>query len=162
MVGVGQELNGDDAAGVLAARILSQRQRAGSSDAHRPVPVSLLVIEAAHAPENCLGAIRRFSPDLVILVDAAEMGDPPGAIRWLDWQDAGSLGIFTHTLALSLMAKYLVAELACDIGVIGIQPCDTSLGAPVSAVVRRAARTVAHGLAASLLSTAGVGAQTPR
>ncbi len=162
VVGVGQELNGDDAAGVRVAQALLKRQRAGSSDAPRPVPFSLLVVEAAHAPENCLGAIRRFSPDLVILVDAAEMGDPPGTIRWLDWRNTASFGTSTHTLSLSMMATYLVDELACDIGVIGIQPCNTSLGAPVSAVVRRAVRIVAHGLAAFLLPQAGVGAHTPR
>lgn len=151
VVGVGQELNGDDAAGVLAARILSQRQRAGSSDAHRPVPVSPLVIEAAHAPENCLGAVLRFAPNLVILVDAADMGDPPGTIRWLDWRDAAGLGVSTHTLSLSMMAKYLKAELGCDIGLIGIQAGDTSLGAPVSSAVRRAIRSVTQGLTELLL-----------
>ena len=156
---MGQELNGDDAAGVLAARALSKRQRAGSSDARRTVPFSLLVIEAAHAPENCLGAIRRFAPDLVILVDAAEMGDPPGTIRWLDWRDAGSLGTSTHTLSLHMMAKYLAAELTCGIGVIGIQPHDTSLGAPVSPAVRRAIRAVAQGFAAFLMPS--VPGETP-
>lgn len=162
VVGVGQELNGDDAAGVLAARALRQRQRAGSSDAHRPALFSLLVIEAAQAPENCTGSIRRFAPDLVILVDAAEMGDPPGTVRWLDWRDAGSLGASTHTLSLSMMARYLVGELACDIGVIGIQPLDTSLGAPVSPAVRRAARTVAQELAAMLLPRAMSDVEAPR
>ena len=162
VVGVGQELNGDDAAGVLAARALSQRQRAGSSDAHRPVPVSLLVIEAAHAPENCTGAIRRFAPDLVILVDAADMGDPPGTVRWLDWRDAAGLGASTHTLSLYMMARYLATDLACDVGLIGIQPQDTSLGVPVSSAVRRAARAAAQGLAALLLPRASSEARSPR
>jgi hydrogenase 3 maturation protease len=151
VVGIGQELNGDDAAGVRVARALLKRQRAGRSDAPRPAPFSLLVVEAAHAPENCIGAIRRFSPDLVILVDAAEMGDPPGTIRWLDWRDAGSLGVSTHTLSLNMMAEYLAADLACDIGVIGIQANDTSLGAPVSPAVRRAVASICRGLIALVL-----------
>jgi hydrogenase 3 maturation protease len=151
VVGVGQELNGDDAAGVLVAQALLRQQRAGSSDAPRPVPFTLLVVEAAHAPENCTGAIRRFAPDIVILVDAAEMGDPPGTVRWLDWRDTSGLGASTHTLSLYLMAKYLAADLACDIGLIGIQPQDTSLGAAVSSVVRRAIRSVTQGLTKLLL-----------
>jgi hydrogenase 3 maturation protease len=162
VVGVGQELNGDDAAGVRVAQALLKRQRAGSSNAPRPVPFSLLVVEAAHAPENCLGAIRRFAPDLVILVDAAEMGDPPGTVRWLDWRDTGSFGTSTHTLSLSMMASYLVAELGCEIGLIGIQAGDTSLGAPMSAAVRQAARTVAHGLAVLLLPAVRSDAHAPR
>jgi len=151
VVGVGQELNGDDAAGVLVARSLAKRQWAVSSDARRPVSISLHVIEAAHAPENCTGAIRRFAPDLVLLVDAAEMGDPPGTIRCLDWREAGGLDASTHTLSLYMMAKYLAAEIACDVGVIAIQIQDTSLGARVSLPVRRAIQSVCRGLTALLL-----------
>jgi len=162
VVGVGQELNGDDAAGVRVAQALLKRQRAGSSDALRPVPFSLLVVEAAHAPENCLGAIQRFSPDLVILVDAAEMGDPPGTIRWLDWRAAAGVGASTHRLSLSMMATYLTTDLGCEIGLIGIQAGDTSLGAPVSTAVRRASRAVAHGLASLLLPGAASDTQSPR
>jgi hydrogenase 3 maturation protease len=151
VVGVGQELNGDDAAGVLVARSLAKRQRAVSSDARRPVPISLHVIEAAHAPENCTGVIRRIGPDFVILVDAADMGDPAGTVRWLDWRDADGLTTSTHTLQPSMVARYLATELACDVALIGVQAQDTSLGAPVSVAVRRAVRTVAQGLAGLLL-----------
>jgi hydrogenase 3 maturation protease len=152
VVGVGQELNGDDAAGVKVAQALLKRQRAGSSDAPRPAPFSLLVVEAAHAPENCTGAIRRFAPDLVILVDAAEMGDPPGTVRWLDWREAVGLNTSTHTLPPSMVARYLATELSCEVALVGIQVYDTALGAPVSPAVRRAIRAVAHGLATLLLA----------
>ncbi len=151
VVGIGQELNGDDAAGVRVARALLKRQRAGSSNAPRPAPLSLLVVEAAHAPENCTGAIRRFAPDLVLVVDAAEMGDPPGTIRWLDWREAAGLDASTHTLSASMLARYLIAELSCEVGVIGIQAQDTSFGAPVSPPVRRAIGSVCRVLTALLL-----------
>jgi len=151
VVGIGQTLNGDDAAGALVAQALLKRQRAGRSDAPRPVPFSLFVIEAAHAPENCTGAVRRFAPDLVILVDAAEMGDPPGTVRWLDWRDTSGLGASTHSLPPSMVARYLAAELSCQVALIGIQVQDTSLGARVSPPVRRAIRTVSEGLKIFLL-----------
>ncbi len=156
VVGIGQELNGDDAAGMAVARALSKKQRAGSSDALRPVPFSLLVVEAAHAPENCTGVIRRFTPDLVILVDAAAMGDAPGTVRWLSWQDTEGLAGSTHTLSPFVLARYLADELSCDVGLIGIQPQDVSFGAPVSAPVRRGIRSVVRGLA-SLLFSPGAG-----
>jgi hydrogenase 3 maturation protease len=149
-MGVGQELNGDDAAGVLVARRLAKRQRAGGS-APRPVSISLLVVEGAHAPENCTGAIRRFAPDLVLLVDAAEMEDPPGTIRWLDWREAVGLDASTHSLPASLVARYLVGELSCEVALIGIQVQDTSLGAGISPPVRRAIRSVSWGLTMLLL-----------
>ena len=151
VVGVGQEINGDDAAGVKVAQALVNRQWAGSSDAPRPAPFSLLVVEAAHAPENCTGAIRRFAPDFVILVDAAEMGDPPGTVRWLDWRAAAGLNTSTHTLPPSMVARYLAAELSCEVALIGIQVQDTSLGAGISPAVRRAIRSVSRGLTMLLL-----------
>ena len=152
-MGVGQELNGDDAAGVLVARNLEKRQRAGGS-APRSVSISLLVVEGAHAPENSTGAIRRFAPDLVLLIDAAEMGDHPGTIRWLDWQEAVGLDSSTHSLPPSMVARYLAAELSCEVALIGIQVQDTSLGVRISPPVRRAIRTVAQSLAALLLAPA--------
>jgi hydrogenase maturation protease len=162
VVGVGQELNGDDAAGVKVAQALSKKQRAGSSDAHRPVPFALLVVEAAHAPENCTGLIRRFVPDLVVLVDAAEMGDAPGTVRWLPWQETSELGASTHTLSPAMLARYLATELTCAVALIGIQRQDTRLGAPVSPPVRRAVRAVVRELAALLLASQGVHRSTPR
>ena len=150
VVGVGQELNGDDAAGVLVARRLAKRQRAGGNDP-RPVSISLLVVEGAHAPENCTGTLRGFAPDLVLLVDAAEMGDPPGTIRWLDWHEAIGRDASTHSLPASMVARYLVGELSCEVALIGIQVQDTAFGGPISPPVRRAIRSVSRGLAVLLL-----------
>ncbi len=152
VVGVGQALNGDDAAGVKVARGLLRRQRAGSSNTPRPVPLSLLTIEAGPAPENVTGAIRRFTPDLIVLVDAADMGQPPGTVRWLDWQDTTGLSGVTHALPPYMVAGYLATELACEVGLIGIQLQDNALGAPLSPPVRRAVRRVTEGLAALLLA----------
>ena len=42
---------------------------------------SFLCLSAGAAPENCTGLLRRFRPDLVLLVDAAEMGEAAGAVR---------------------------------------------------------------------------------
>ncbi len=49
-------------------------------------------------PENCTGAVLRFAPDLVVLVDAAEMGEAPATIRWLDWQETTGLSASPPTL----------------------------------------------------------------
>ena len=113
------------------------------------------MVEGAHAPESSTGAIRRFAPDLVLLVDAAEMGDPPGTIRWLDWQEAVGLEASTHSLPPSMVARYLAAELSCEVALIGIQVQDTALGAPVSPPVRRAIRSVSRGLTLLLLDEGG-------
>ena len=158
MVGIGNEFYGDDAAGIRVARSLERKQRAGRSHAPRPIPVSLQVIDAGLAPENVTGAVRRFAPDLVILVDAALMGEPAGAVRWLDWQETTGLSAATHALPPYMVARYLASELSCEVALIGIQPHASDFGSPLSLPVRRAVRRVCEGLIALLLS----GESSPR
>jgi hydrogenase 3 maturation protease len=138
LVGIGHELHGDDAVGVALARMLKMRV---------PERGGLLVVEAGPMPENSSGTLRRFGPDLVLLVDAAQMGAEPGTVRWLAWQIAGGNGVSTHTLPLTLFARYLTAELGCEVALIGIQPADLAFGAALSPAVREAAEATAEALA---------------
>ena len=139
VVGIGHELRGDDAAGVLIARSL-QRRPEYQAGGH------LLAIDAGMAPENVAGTLRRFGPDLVLLVDAAQMGAAPGAIVWLAWQDAEGISASTHSFPVSLLAGYLVDELGCAVGLLGIQPADTALDAPLSPPMRQAVDAVVQEL----------------
>lgn len=127
VVGIGHELRGDDAAGVAVARRLQPL-------AHE----RLLVVEGGHAPENQTGAIRRFSPDLVLLVDAAQMNETPGTVRWLGWEESVGLSASTHTLPPSILAHYLVHEIGCEVVLVGIQPGQTALERPLSPEVQGA------------------------
>jgi hydrogenase 3 maturation protease len=141
VVGIGHELRGDDAAGIGVARAL-QSLAAGHD--------RLLVIEAGPAPENCTGLLRRFGPDLVLLVDAAQMYEAAGTVHWLPWQDTAGLSASTHTLPPYILAGYLSAELGCEVALLGIQPTDTSVCAPLSPAVREAVDTVVQALAEAL------------
>lgn len=122
IVGIGNDLNGDDAAGVLVARALK-----GQADQKRLANDQgaidrLLIIDAGPAPESFTGTLRRFQPDLVILVDAAELGEPAGTIRLFDWQAAQGMSGSTHTLPPSMLAKFLIKDTGCEVLLIGIQP----------------------------------------
>lgn len=141
VVGIGHELRGDDAAGVAVARLLNQW-------VHSP---SLLVIEAGAAPENCCGLLFRFRPDLVLFVDAAQMGAEPGTVRWLTWDligsdDAAGFNVSTHTLPLPILANYLTVELGCPVALLGIQPADITMGDSLSPVVALAVEATARAL----------------
>jgi hydrogenase maturation protease HycI len=127
ILGIGNELNGDDAAGVLAARAL---RPAGNHD--------LLVIEAGPAPENFTGTLRRFQPDVVLLVDAAELGEPPGSVAWVSWTAAGGWSGSTHTLPPTVLARFLVEELGCQVILVGIQPARLDFDAGLSEPVQNA------------------------
>lgn len=131
LMGIGHELRGDDAAGLLVARAL----RPYAND-------HFLVVEAGHAPENYTAPVRRFAPDLVLLVDAAELGELPGTIRWLEWTETTGISASTHTMPLYLLGRYLATEANCVVGLIGIQAADTGLNAPLSAEVEKAVAAV--------------------
>lgn len=113
---------------------------------------NLLLIEAAHAPENCTGQVRCFAPDLVLLVDAAQMEEPPGTIRWLDWRCCDGLSASTHTMPLSLLGEYFTAVLHCEVALIGIQPASLELGEMLSPEATAAAGQVVETLAGIFLA----------
>jgi hydrogenase 3 maturation protease len=142
VVGIGHELRGDDAAGVMVARKL-QSKLSGLGD--------FLVVDGGHAPENYTGVLRRFAPDLVILVDSAQMDEPAGTVRWLAWQETGGLSASTHTMPPYVIARYLRAETGCEAALIGIQPEQTAIGADLSPAVKNAVDQVVNGLAQILI-----------
>jgi hydrogenase 3 maturation protease len=141
ILGVGNELNGDDGAGVRVVKELSARL---------PATPGVLLINGGTAPENYTGPLRRFRPDLVLEVDAAALGEVPGTARWVDWQEADGLSASTHTLPPSVLAKYLIAELGCQVALIGIQPSSLEMGQPLSPGVERATTELADALCAWL------------
>ena len=108
------------------------------------------MIDAGTAPENHTSSLRRFGPDLVLLIDAAQMDEAPGAVRWLDWRDTSGLSASTHTLPPYVLAQYLTCELGCELALIGIQPADTRIGAPLSPAAQQAVAAVVQALAEAL------------
>lgn len=142
LLGIGNELSADDGAGVLVARAL--RARLGLQKEY-------LVLEAGTVPENFGGPLRRFQPDLVLMVDAVQMDASPGTIVWLDWQQIDGLSASTHTLPPSVLATYLVSELKCQVALLGIQIAHLDFGQPLSAPVQAAADAVIDGLVHLLL-----------
>ena len=136
LLGIGNELNGDDAAGVLAVRALRTRL------APRP---QLLLIEASLAPEAFTAPLRRFEPDCVILIDAALLDEAPGTIELVDWQQTDGLSATTHTLPPSVLVKFIQHEFNCPVELILIQPHDIDFDHPVTPVVSNAIESVVAG-----------------
>ena len=97
-----------------------------------------MLIEAGLAPENFTGTLRRFLPDLVVLIDAADMGLSAGDIACLEWTAVGGWSASTHTLPLNMLSSFLVSELGCQVMVLGIQPVQMEMDQPLSQKVTRA------------------------
>jgi hydrogenase 3 maturation protease len=136
ILGIGQALRGDDGVGLAVAQELRPF-------AHE----NLLIIQAAHAPENCTGQVCRFQPDLVLLVDAAQMNEPPGTIRWLDWQACDGVSASSHTLPLTMLGRYLTAVLPSEVALLGVQPATLEIAESLSPQVAAAARQIVQAIA---------------
>lgn len=100
------------------------------------------MIEGGPAPENFTGPLRRFQPDLTLLVDSAAMDAVPGTAEWLEWGQIEGLSASTHTLPPTVLAAFLVQELGCRVGMIGIQPERVEFDQPVTSAVKAAVKEV--------------------
>jgi hydrogenase 3 maturation protease len=130
VVGVGNPLRGDDAAGCLVARRLR-----GAEGAR--------VIEAEEVPESFVGDIAAAMPDVVALVDAVDLGAEPGAVAVLEREQVATYAPTTHRLPLSLVMEVVQRRTGADVFLIAVQPSRLAFGAAVSPEVSESVELVA-------------------
>ena len=135
ILGVGNVQRSDDAAGMLVIRELARRTGGNERE-------GLLIVEGGSAPENRTAELRRFAPELVILVDAADMGEAPGTIRWIAEDEIDGMSASTHSLPLSMLAHYVTLECNCPVRILGIQATSNHVGERVCPEVMQAVREV--------------------
>lgn len=143
LVGIGNAGRGDDCAGLRVARLLRRLAAPGGSG-----PLVLAeVIVANTAPEAYAGAIAASAPDTVLLVDAADLGEPPGAVALVEEADLSQRpGWEVHRPPLSLLMRYLALRTEARVLLLGIQPQDIDWGAPLSPAVRQSTSTAVRAL----------------
>jgi hydrogenase 3 maturation protease len=135
IVGIGHELCGDDALGI----VISQELETIFQNLD-----NVRVFAAGSAPENLCGALRRFAPDLLILIDAAHISEKPGTIRWIELEKIGGISASTHTIPLCILTDYLTAEIGCRVVLLGVQPAILMYG-PISKDVEESIQTIVQG-----------------
>ncbi len=117
------------------------------SSSHQPLTIShstsLHILRGHTAPENCTGEIKKLAPTHLVIVDAADLGQQPGALHLLEPGQIGGVSFSTHQMPLSVMLDYLKTSFAFEAIVLTIQPAHLDLNRPVTPAVRRAARTLA-------------------
>ena len=125
IVGVGNPLRGDDGVGVaLVERLQGQ--------------TSATLVNASDVPENYLGVIESARPQVVVMVDAVNLGAQPGDVAFLEIEQLARTRVSTHNASLALFAEVLRQSTGADILVLGIQPSTLAFGAPLSAPVQAA------------------------
>ena len=132
VLGIGNRLGGDDAVGPCLVDMLNQQQ-------HKVKilhSAEITAMDAGTTPESCTSIIRRRHPDSLILVDAADMGLPPGALRTIPPEKISVLSFSTHHMPLSMFISY-VQGFCGKVRLIGVQPERTEMGGGISKAVRR-------------------------
>jgi hydrogenase 3 maturation protease len=146
VLGVGNRLGGDDAAGTCVVDMLNPALRALSAGQHGAkalLPAEIVAIDAGTAPESYTSVIRQHRPDLLILVDAADMGLPPGALRTIAPEKISVVSFSTHHMPLSMLIAY-VKEFCGKILLVGVQPERTEAGSGISKAVRKCVKKLAE------------------
>jgi hydrogenase 3 maturation protease len=138
VLGIGNQLAGDDSAGIYLVELLNSR----SQKIALPLPPALTAITAETAPESFASVVRRHQPDLLILVDAADMGLTPGTLRVIGPGRIDAPSLSTHDLPLSMFMSY-VRELCGSVVLVGVQPQYTEMGRPLSPPVRKSMKALA-------------------
>jgi hydrogenase 3 maturation protease len=77
---------------------------------------------AGTVPESVTGPIRRYQPEHVLFLDAAEMGARPGTIAIIEPEKIHASLLSTHVLPLSVVMDYLERETGARVTLMGIQP----------------------------------------
>jgi hydrogenase 3 maturation protease len=120
LLGIGNELKGDDGIGNLIAREFSRE----SMEDWLSVPCETV-------PENFTSIVKKEKPELLVLVDAADMGIKPGEFRIIPTGRLNSGVLGTHGIPLKHLVSYL-EEYAGKVVFIGIQPGKIQLGSHIS------------------------------
>jgi hydrogenase 3 maturation protease len=133
ILGIGNPLKGDDAAGPLLCERLSGR-----------VPAK--VIDAGAVPENYIGPVLEASPEVLLLVDAVDFGGRPGQIRVCAPEKIHEFTFSTHALSLHLALDLIRRETNVEVCVLGVQAGTMKFGDCLSPAVREAVETLADTL----------------
>jgi hydrogenase 3 maturation protease len=143
VLGIGNRLGGDDAAGTCLVDMLNQQQH----KAKTLRSAEITAIDAGTAPESYTSVIRQHRPELLVLVDAADMGLPPGALRTIPPHKISVLSFSTHHMPLSMFMSY-VEEFCGKVRLIGVQPERTEVGGRLSRAVRKGMTELAEAILA--------------
>jgi len=143
ILGVGNPLKGDDAAGLLVIEQVMKNVPART----RP---GVRIFRTYDVPENYTGKIRKFKPARILIIDAALAGLKPGDIFILEKEKIAIEEISSHKIPLMVLISYLEQNTGCKVIVLGIQAKDLSFGMPVTPIVKTAVKTVGDFLTAAL------------
>ncbi len=130
ILGIGNDLRSDDGVGLyIVSRLEADR--------------SFVMIEnVGSVPEAFARPIAEFGSERIILIDAADMGLPPGSVRLVTKEHISGVALTTHALPLSFLMLYLEQETHGQTILIGIQPENIAFGEGLTTAVVNSAEKI--------------------
>jgi hydrogenase 3 maturation protease len=130
-VGLGNELRGDDWAGIYFLRQLRSTGIFNTS----------LFIEAGISPENYVTTILDFAPSVIVFIDSSKCSNTAGDVIFLDSETIENNGFSTHSYSIKILEKFFTYTTDIRFIYIGIVPqCNEikkGLSPPVSESINK-------------------------
>ncbi len=126
ILGIGNELRGDDGFGPYVAESLQGK-------------VSARIFNCGTALENYYNPIVKENPDAIILLDIVDFNGPFGEIGVFEKGDILKVGFSTHNISPRVFIELLESSLKSDIIMVGVKPRSTAFGADLSAEIKESA-----------------------
>ncbi|MBN2345243.1 MAG: hydrogenase 3 maturation endopeptidase HyCI [Candidatus Aminicenantes bacterium] len=141
VLGIGTDWKSDDRVGTVLARALARKLGAAAR---------IRVASGGEAPENFTGAVRRFAPSHVVILDAVDHGLKPGTAFVAEERQIAVGDMTSHHLPLKLLMRFLRKSIPCQVVLVGVQPRNLLPGKRLSAPVRRTVAPLADFLATAI------------
>lgn len=147
IVGVGNPLRGDDGIGPYIIQNLKEILEFGGFNQD----TNLELLDCGEAPENYLQPILNAKPQMLLVIDAADMGESPGTLKFFKKEALCGLSISTHNASLALFLDYVKNHSPkTEIILLLLQPFKRVLGEELSPPVRKSGENFARRLVESI------------
>jgi hydrogenase 3 maturation protease len=132
IVGVGNTLRRDDAAGVEVVKLMQGK-----------VSSKVSLIEAETMPENYIDTLVNLNPSHIQIVDSGLIGKKPGDAQLLAANETMITPISTHMLPLQILCAYLEKTINAKILLLIIQPKDIGMREGLTRKIAKTAERIA-------------------
>jgi len=125
IIGVGNIIRGDDAAGVIVAENLKKKIKRKD----------IKIINAEETPENWAGKVEKISPETLIIIDVVDFNSFPGDVKIFSIDEIEETTFTTHNFSLPFLFGNLKEK--TEILIIGIQPGKINIKEGISEKVKK-------------------------
>ncbi len=117
-IGIGNALISDDRVGIYLVERIIERDN-----------IRTMIVE--NGIEKFVGKINSIDPDILVLVDCTDFGQPPGFFGLIPVEEVQDTTVNTHTVSLRRISEFFKMKTY----LLGIQPLNVRFGVDISAVV---------------------------